>query len=311
MIKDLFFDTLNITEQTAIACTKIIGNKDQYQADFIAVQEMRKLLNKCNIQGTIVIGEGERDQAPMLFIGENVGLGGISVDIAVDPLEGTKLCAYNQRGAMSVIAIGDHGTLLNAPDVYMDKIAVGPATPLGVVDLDDTVENNLANLANFHKKDISDLKVIVLNRPRHKELISRIRKCNAKLKLISDGDVTAVISTSFGANRTDLYIGSGGAPEGVLAAAALKTLGGQIMGRLIFENDQQILRAKTMGLINPTKTLYTCDMVKGNVIFAATAITNSDFLKGIKYTGKNITTETFMTCSNNQQVIIAKREHYE
>ncbi len=274
---------IEVVENAAIACYDWIGKGDNMAADHAAVEAMRRDLNNMNISGTIVIGEGERDEAPMLYIGEKVGKGGIEVDIALDPLEGTTICANASENSLAVIAFANKGGFLHAPDVYMDKIAVGAGLPQGVIDLDNSVKTNLSNLAKAKKCEISDLTAMILDRDRHKELIAKTREAGAKVRLIGDGDVAGVIACTNQNTRVDIYMGSGGAPEGVLAAAALRVIGGQMMGRLIFGNNQkQIERAKKMGIADLNKKYTAEEMAKGDVIFACAGVTDGYMLSGVK-----------------------------
>lgn len=274
---------INVVEQAAISCYDWIGKGDNMAADAAAVKSMRETLNTMNIDGTIVIGEGERDEAPMLYIGEKVGLGGIKVDIALDPLEGTTICANAGESSLAVIAFAKHGGFLHAPDVYMEKIAVGAGLPEGVIDLDNTPKKNLQNIAKAKKCDISDLNVMILERARHKEMIEKVREAGARIRLIGDGDVAGVIACTSQNTCVDVYMGTGGAPEGVLAAAALRVIGGQMMGRLIFgDNQKQIERAKKMGIKDLSKKYTAEEMAKGDVIFACAGVTDGYMLEGIK-----------------------------
>lgn len=274
---------IEVTEQAAIACYDWIGKGDNMAADAAAVKSMRQTLNQMNIKGTIVIGEGERDEAPMLYIGEKVGKGGIEVDIALDPLEGTTICANAGESSLAVIAFANKGGFLHAPDVYMEKIAVGAGLPEGVIDLDNSAKKNLQNIAKAKKCTISDLTVMILERSRHEELIAKVREAGAKIRLIGDGDVAGVIACTSQHARIDAYMGTGGAPEGVLAAAALRVIGGQMMGRLIFgDNKKQIERAKKMGIKDLNRKYLAKDMAKGDVIFACAGVTDGYMLDGIK-----------------------------
>ena len=274
---------INVVEQAAISCYDWIGKGDNKAADAAAVKSMRKTLNEMNIKGTIVIGEGERDEAPMLFIGEKVGQGGMEVDIALDPLEGTTICAHAGESSLAVIAFAKKGGFLHAPDVYMDKIAVGAGLPAGIIDLDNTPKKNLQNIAKAKKCAISDLTVMILERSRHNELIARVREAGARVRLIGDGDVAGVISCTSQNTCVDVYMGTGGAPEGVLAAAALQVIGGQMMGRLVFgDNKKQIDRAKKMGIKDLNKQYFAHEMAKGDVIFACAGVTAGYMLNGVK-----------------------------
>ena len=249
---------MRVTEAAALSASRLMGRGDEKAADQAAVDAMRQSLNSLSIEGTVVIGEGERDEAPMLFIGEKVGTGqGPKIDIALDPLEGTTITAKGAANALAVLAMADHGGFLNAPDVYMDKIAVGGGLPDGVVDLDAEPAENLANLARAKKLDVADLVVCILDRPRHAELIAKVRAAGARIMLIGDGDVSGVMATSDPETGIDIYMGSGGAPEGVLAAAALRCIGGQMQGRLLFRNDDERGRAHRLGVTDLNRK-YTC-----------------------------------------------------
>ncbi|MBV9522204.1 MAG: class II fructose-bisphosphatase, partial [Alphaproteobacteria bacterium] len=249
MDRNLALEAVRVTEAAALSASRLMGRGDEKAADQAAVDAMRHALNGLAIDGTVVIGEGERDEAPMLYIGERVGTGhGPKIDIALDPLEGTTITAKGGANALAVIAMAESGGFLNAPDVYMDKIAVGGGLPEGVVDLDESPGNNLRNLAKAKGADVSDLVVCILDRPRHAELIAKVRESGARIMLISDGDVSGVIATSRSDSGVDLYLGSGGAPEGVLAAAALRCIGGQMQGRLVFRNDDERGRAQRIGI---------------------------------------------------------------
>ncbi len=274
---------LETSEQAAIACYDWIGKGDNKSADAAAVKSMRQTLNNSAISGVVVIGEGERDEAPMLYIGEEVGQGGVEVDIALDPLEGTTICANAGESALAVIAFANKGCFLNAPDVYMDKIAIGGGLPQGIIDLDNSPSQNLKNLAQAKKCNVSDLTAMILERPRHQELIAKTREAGARVRLIGDGDVAGVISCSNPESKIDIYMGIGGAPEGVLAASALKTIDGQMMGRLIFDNNQkQIDRAKKMGIKDLNKKYFVNDLAKGDVLFACSGVTDGYMLRGVK-----------------------------
>ena len=249
MDRNLALEAVRVTETAALSASRLMGRGDEKAADQAAVDAMRQSLNSLSIEGTVVIGEGERDEAPMLFIGEKVGTGqGPKIDIALDPLEGTTITAKGAANALAVLAMADHGGFLNAPDVYMDKIAVGGGLPDGVVDLDAEPAENLANLARAKNLDVADLVVCILDRPRHAELIAKVRAAGARIMLIGDGDVSGVMATSDPETGIDIYMGSGGAPEGVLAAAALRCIGGQMQGRLLFRNDDERGRAHRLGV---------------------------------------------------------------
>jgi fructose-1,6-bisphosphatase II / sedoheptulose-1,7-bisphosphatase len=279
----LSIDAVRLTREAAIACYEWIGKGQEKEADKAAVAAMRKAFNNVSIDGTIVIGEGERDNAPMLYVGEKVGNGSLKVDIAVDPLEGTTICAHALPNSISVMAMATEGGLLRAPDVYMDKIAVGPGLPNGVVDLDNTPQKNIQNYAKATNIDIEDIVVTVLKRPRHDELVAKIREAGARIKFISDGDVLGVISNCIPDSGTHIYMGIGGAPEGVLAAAALKTLGGQMQARLQFNTDEEIKRAAEVGIRDRNRKYVLDELASGNTVFAATGVTDGWYLNGVKY----------------------------
>jgi len=293
-----------VSEQAAIAAAKLIGAGDEKAADQAAVDAMRTQLNRLDIQGVVVIGEGERDEAPMLYIGEEVGTGdGPGVDIALDPLEGTTLTAKDMPNALAVIAMGPRGSMLNAPDVYMDKLAVGPGYPEGVVSLEMTPTERIAALARAKGCAPRDIMVCVLERPRHEALIEEIRSTGARIRLITDGDVAGVIHCAE-AHKTgiDMYMGSGGAPEGVLAAAALKCMGGQIMGRLLFRNDDERARARRHGIENLDRIYGRDEMVTHHVIFSATGVTDGSIVQGARRDGEWLETETILMRSKTGSV---------
>ncbi|PHZ85767.1 class II fructose-bisphosphatase [Paremcibacter congregatus] len=308
----LVMDLVRVTEAAAVSAAKLVGMGDEKAADAAAVDAMRTALNKMDIQGRVVIGEGERDEAPMLFIGEEVGSGkGPKVDIALDPLEGTTIAAKSMQNSLAVIALSEEGEMLNAPDVYMDKIAVGPGLPLGVVDLDRTPTENIRAVAEAKGRSVSDILVCVLDRPRHAALITEIRAAGARVKLIGDGDVAGVIDTTNPATSVDLYIGSGGAPEGVLAAAALRCLGGQIQGRLTFRNDDERARAAKWGIEDLDRKYSTEDMASGDVIFAASGVTDGYLLRGVHLTpdGSGYETESVVMRSKTGTIRWVKGQH--
>lgn len=294
--RNFALEAVRVTEATALACSLWIGRGDQHNADQAAVNAMRSCLNEMNIDGTIVIGEGERDKAPMLYIGEKVGDGaGPQIDIALDPLEGTGLCATGSPNALAVMAFAEKGGFLHAPDVYMDKIAVGNNLPEGVVDLDETAQTNLANLAKYRKCDISDLTAVILDRERHEEIIAKVREAGARIHLISDGDIAGIISTAIPNPSADIYFGIGGAPEGVLAAAALRATGGQMQARLLFNDEHDKERAAKMGVADLNKKYSLTDLASGDVMFAATGVTDGFMLRGVKHSkGRNITNSIVM-----------------
>jgi fructose-1,6-bisphosphatase II / sedoheptulose-1,7-bisphosphatase len=313
MDKLIIADAVRATEAGAIAAARLMGRGDRMGADQAAVTAMRKAMDDADISGTIVIGEGERDKAPMLFIGEQVGgKNGPTVDIAVDPLEGTTLCAKNMPGAIATMAMAEGGTLLNAPDVYMDKIAVGPGYPKGVVDLDASPEENIRALARAKDVKPSDITALVLDRPRHADLIAAIRKTGAAVALITDGDVAGVIHTADASTTgIDIYVGIGGAPEGVLAAAALRCIGGQMQGRLILDTEDKRERALKMGIKDPRKRYDMEDMVRGDCLFSATGVTTGSMLKGVRFGKQTIETETVVMRSVTGTVRWIRAEHRE
>ena len=302
MDRNLALEAVRVTEAAALAASKLMGRGDEKMADQAAVDAMRTSLNALSIDGTVVIGEGERDEAPMLYIGEKVGTGGPKIDIALDPLEGTTITAKGLPNALAVMAMAEDGGFLNAPDVYMDKIAVGAGLPDGIVDLDKTPAQNLAAVAKAKKIDVPNLVVCILDRPRHSELISKVREAGARIVLIGDGDVSGVIATSTGDSGIDIYMGSGGAPEGVLAAAALRCIGGQIQGRLLFRNDDEKGRAKKWGITDLNRKYSMTDMAKGDVMFAATGVTNGSMLKGVRRFGNGAETHSIIMRSKTGTV---------
>jgi fructose-1,6-bisphosphatase II / sedoheptulose-1,7-bisphosphatase len=307
----LTLEIVRVTERAAVNAARLRGRGDKNAADQAAVDAMRRELNNLPIDGTVVIGEGELDEAPMLFIGEKVGAkGGFKVDIAVDPLEGTVLCAKNMPGAIATIAIAEAGTLLHAPDVYMDKIAIGPGYPKGVVDLDAPAGENIRNLAKAKGVKAKDITVMLLDRPRHDEAIAAIRDAGASVSLISDGDVAGVIHTTE-PDKTgiDMYLGVGGAPEGVLAAAALRCIGGQMQTRLVLDTDERRERAAKMGVTDPRQKFQIEDMVRGDCLFAATGVTDGRMLEGVKFGEHLIETETLVMRSVTGTVRRIRAEH--
>ena len=284
---------LKATEKAAIGASKFIGKKDKIAADKGAVDPMRRELNKINMEGTIVIGEGEMDEAPMLYIGERLGtLNGPKFDIAVDPLEGTKFTANNEPNAFSVIAVAEKGDLLSAPDTYMEKIAVGSNLPENLLDIDFGVEKNIKLLAEAKNKKVSDLNACVLKRPRHDEIVKVLSKMDVGINFIIDGDIAGVLSVVGKQPKNDIYYSTGGGPEGVLAAAALSCYGGQIQGRLVL-NEEEKIRAKKLGIQDFKKKYNINDMVKGDVIFCATGVTSGDLAKGVKDLGNEYEVTTF------------------
>lgn len=292
MNRELSMEFVRVTEAAAIASGRGVGLGDKNGIDQLAVDAMRKMFDTVNISGTVVIGEGEMDEAPMLYIGEHVGAGGPEVDIAVDPVEGTNLVAKGQNGAIAVIAIAPKGCLLHAPDMYMDKIAVGPRAK-GCINIDDPVAVNLERVAKAMHRNVNDLVVVALDRPRHRKIIEEVRAAGARIRLISDGDVNPIIETGLEGSGVHMYIGRGGAPEGVLAACGLKCLGGDMQARLVPENEDQVERCRKMGIEDTKKILTIDDLVKGDdAMFTATAITNCDNLRGVNYFGNGARTDT-------------------
>ncbi|EAX47289.1 fructose-1,6-bisphosphatase, class II [Thermosinus carboxydivorans Nor1] len=294
MDRELALEFVRVTEAAAIACGRWMGKGDKIAADQAAVDAMRQAFDSVSISGTVVIGEGEMDEAPMLYIGEKVGAGGLEVDIAVDPLEGTNLVAKGLPGSIAVIAIAPKGGLLHAPDMYMDKIAVGPAAA-GKIDINAPVRENLKAVASALNRKVEDLTVVILDRPRHNKIIQEVREAGARIKLISDGDVSPAINAAIEGTGVHMLLGIGGAPEGVIAAAALKCLGGDMQAKLWPENEAEVERAKQMGITDINKVLTIDDLVHGeDVMFAATAITQGDLLRGVSYFGGGVRTHSIV-----------------
>src|SRR6201991_3698253 len=302
-------EAVRVTEAAAIAAAAQIGRGDEHAADQAAGEAMRAAFNALPIDGTVVIGEGERDEAPMLFIGEKVGQGGLTVDIALDPLEGTTLTAKAMANALAVMAMAEPGTMLNAPDTYMDKIAVGPGYAEGLVDLDAEPGDNINAMAKAKGVRPQDVTALVMDRPRHEALIAKIRKAGAKVKLITDGDVAGVIETTDPATGVDIYMGMGGAPEGVLAAAALRCVGGQMSGRLVFRNEDERVRAAKWGITDLNRKYGLHDLVSGDVVFSATGVTDGSMLRGVHREGNFITTESVVMRSTTGTVRWIKAPH--
>ncbi|MDJ0948370.1 MAG: class II fructose-bisphosphatase [Alphaproteobacteria bacterium] len=309
MDRNLALEVVRVTEAAALSASRLMGRGDEKAADQAAVDAMRGALNSLAISGTVVIGEGERDEAPMLFIGEEVGAGGPNIDIALDPLEGTTITAKGGQNALAVIAMAQEDGFLNAPDVYMDKIAVGTGYPDGVVDLDETPEDNLTSLAKAKGTDISDLVVCILDRPRHAELIAKVRAAGARIMLISDGDVSGVIATARPTSGVDIYLGAGGAPEGVLAAAALRCIGGQMQGRLLFRNDDERARAARLGITDLDRKYGLNDMADGEVMFAATGVTDGTMLRGVRRYKGGAATHSMVMRSKSGTVRLIEAHH--
>jgi fructose-1,6-bisphosphatase II / sedoheptulose-1,7-bisphosphatase len=308
----LVLEMVRVTEAAAIAASTLVGRGDEKAADAAAVEAMREALNSLYMDGTVVIGEGERDEAPMLFIGEKVGSAigtGPKIDIALDPLEGTTICATAGPNSLAVLAIAEEGGLLNAPDVYMDKIAVGPGYPEGIIDLDKTPTENINAVAAAKGVPARDLIVCVLDRPRHEALIAELRAVGCGVMLIGDGDVAGVIATSDPETTVDVYMGSGGAPEGVLACAALRCVGGQFKGRLLFRNDDERGRAAKWGITDLDKQYDLSELAKGDCIFAATGVTDGSLLAGVKRKKGKMTTESVVMRASSGTVRWVKGEH--
>jgi fructose-1,6-bisphosphatase II / sedoheptulose-1,7-bisphosphatase len=310
--RNLTLELVRVTERAAIAAADWRGKGDEKAADHAAVEAMRTELTNVAIEGRIVIGEGERDEAPMLFIGENVGSGqGPAVDIAVDPLEGTTLCAKNQPDSICVLAMAERGGLLNAPDVYMQKIAIGSGYPEGTVDLDMSPRENIASLAKAKGVAISEITAVMLDRPRHSGLLEELRSTGCAIKLISDGDIAGIIhAVNTDETGIDIYIGSGGAPEGVLAAAALRCIGGQMQGRLMLDNDDKRERARRMGITDPNRKYRTDELASGDVLFAATGVTDGFLLDGVRFRKNDVRTATVVMRSWSRTVRWITAEHH-
>jgi fructose-1,6-bisphosphatase II / sedoheptulose-1,7-bisphosphatase len=303
-------EAVRVTEAAAIRAFELVGRGDERAADQAAVEGMRWAFNALPIDGTVVIGEGERDEAPMLFIGEKVGAGGIPVDIALDPLEGTTLTAKGLPNAIATMAMAEAGTLLNAPDTYMDKIAIGPGYPDGTIDLDANPADNIISLAKAKGVHPSEINALVLDRPRHEKIIASIRSTGAAIQLITDGDVAGVISTTNPEHTgIDIYLGQGGAPEGVLAAAALRCVGGQLQTRLVFRNDDERRRAAKWGITDLQRKYFLEDLASGDVVFAATGVTNGTMLEGVRMEKGFVTTDSVVMRSATQTVRWIKMRH--
>jgi fructose-1,6-bisphosphatase II / sedoheptulose-1,7-bisphosphatase len=302
-------EAVRVTEAAAIAAAKQIGRGDEHAADQAAVAAMRIAFNALPIDGTVRIGEGERDEAPMLYIGEKVGSGGLEVDIALDPLEGTTLTAKALPNALAVMAMAEPGTLLNAPDTYMDKIAIGPGYPEGTIDLDADPGDNVRSLAKAKGVPASEITALILDRPRHARIIESVRRAGAAVRLITDGDVAGVIATTDPQTGIDVYIGQGGAPEGVLAAAALRCVGGQMQTRLVFRNSDERERATKLGVTDFNRKYGLTELVSGDVIFAATGVTDGSMLSGVHISGEFVTTESVVMRSATHTVRWVKGKH--
>ena len=309
MDRNLALELVRVTEAAALSCGRWVGKGDKMSADEAAMEAMRRTLDAIEITGTVVIGEGEMDEAPMLYIGEQLGSGkGQEVDIAVDPLEGTNICAKGLNGSIATIALAPKGGFLHAPDIYMEKIAVGP-TAKGAIDIHASPTTNLQRVADAKKCYIEDLTVVILDRPRHDKIVAEIRKAGARIHLITDGDVAPAIAAAVEGSGVDMLLGIGGAPEGVLAAAALKCMGGDIQGRLVFMNDEERHRAEEMG-IDDFEKVYQCEeMANGDVVFAATGVTNGDLLRGIRYYSGGAETHSIVMRSRTRTIRFVETRH--
>jgi fructose-1,6-bisphosphatase class II len=310
MDRNFALEFVRVTEAAALESARWMGRGDEKAADFAAVDAMRRMLNSIQFNGTVVIGEGERDEAPMLFIGEKVGRGdGPKLDLALDPLEGTTICASGGSNSLAVIAIAEEGRFLHAPDTYMQKIAVGPDAK-GVIDLTSTPTENLKKIAEAKNCLIEDLTVVILDRPRHTDLIAEVRQSGARIWLIGDGDVSAAIATCKKASGVDVLMGIGGAPEGVIAAAALRCMGGDFQGRLVFRNDLEKDRARRMGISDLERVYSIQDLASGHVMFCATGVTQGAFLDGVKFSSGGATTHSVVMRSESGTVRWIQAEHH-
>lgn len=310
MDRNFAMEFVRVTEAAALESARLMGRGDEKAADHAAVEAMRKMLNSVNFDGTVVIGEGERDEAPMLYIGEKVGRGGqIKLDLALDPLEGTTICARGGNNAISVIAIAEEGRFLHAPDTYMQKIAVGPDAK-GAIDLKASATENLKHIARAKKCDVGDLTVVILDRPRHAELISEVRKAGARIYLIGDGDVSAAIATCKRDSGVDVLMGQGGAPEGVIAAAALRCMGGDFQGQLVFRKDDECARARKMGITDLDRIYKIDELAQGNVMFCATGVTQGTFLDGVRFFSGGAHTHSIVMRSQSGTIRFIEAEHH-
>jgi fructose-1,6-bisphosphatase II / sedoheptulose-1,7-bisphosphatase len=307
--RNLALEAVRVTEAAALAASKLMGRGDEKAADQAAVNAMREALNGMAINGKVVIGEGERDEAPMLYIGEQVGAGGPEIDIALDPLEGTTITAKGGQNALAVVAMAEQGGFLHAPDTYMDKIAVGGGLPEDIVDIDEEPAVNLRNVAKAKGMLVEDLAVCILDRPRHAEVIAKVREAGARIVLIGDGDVSGVIATSRPESGVDMYIGIGGAPEGVLAAAALRCIGGQFQGRLVFRNDDERARAERIGLTDLNRKYKLDELASGHVMFAATGVTDGTMLRGVRRFASGAKTHSMVMRSKSGTVRVIEATH--
>ena len=307
--RNLALEAVRVTEAAALSSSLLMGKGDEKAADQAAVNAMRSFLNNLSIDGNIVIGEGERDKAPMLYIGEKVGAGGPKVDIALDPLEGTTITAHGGENALSVLAMAGEGGFLHAPDIYMYKIAYGKKYEGLEIDPESPADHVVYELSKYSKMNVENLVVCILERPRHKNLIELVRKTGARIKLITDGDVSAVIATTVEDSGVDIYLGSGGSPEGVLAAAALRCLGGKIYGKLLFANDKEKQRASNMGISDLNKIYSTNDLASGEVMFAASGVTDGTLLKGVRIKNNIATTHSVVMRSKTKTIRYVKASH--
>jgi fructose-1,6-bisphosphatase class II len=310
MDRNFAMEFVRVTEAAALESARLMGRGDEKAADHAAVEAMRKMLNSVQFDGTVVIGEGERDEAPMLYIGEKVGKGGSTkLDLALDPLEGTTICASGGNNAISVIAIAEEGRFLHAPDTYMQKIAVGPDAK-GAIDLKATPTENLKNIARAKKCNVDDLTVVILDRPRHADLIAEVRRSGARIHLIGDGDVSAAIATCKRDSGVDVLMGQGGAPEGVIAAAALRCMGGDFLGQLIFRKDDEKARAKKMGVTDLDRIYKIDELAQGNVMFCATGVTQGTFLDGVRFFRGGAHTHSVVMRSQSGTIRFIQAEHH-
>ena len=307
--KKLINDIITVTSKAAISCYNFIGKNQKIDADKAATDSMRNEINKLSVNAEVVIGEGELDRAPMLYIGEKLGSGGpLNLDIAVDPVEGTNFVAKNLPGALSVISIAEKGNLFNAPETYMNKIAVSNKIPFDATDLDFSIEKNIKNIADSLNKDFKDITACLLDRPRHKKIIDELKRMNVKMKLITDGDVSGALMVTDDKYDVDIFLGIGGGPEGVLAASAIDAYKCKFQGRFIFDNDKDIARAKQMGIKDLDRKYDLNEIIKGDTIFCATGITSGDLVKGVNLKNDNYVTETLVTHKSSNICEIVMRE---
>jgi len=312
MDRNLALEVVRVTEAAALAAARYVGLGDRNAADQAATEEMRRTFNALHIHGTVVIGEGERDEAPMLYIGEQLGDGdprSPKIDIAVDPLEATNSCANGINDALAVVAMADHGNFLNAPDTYMDKIAVGPIGR-GIIDIRKSPTDNLRAIAETKRVPVADLTAVILDRPRHAELIAEVRRTGARIRLITDGDVGGALATADPSTGIDVLLGIGGAPEGVLAAAALRCVGGDMQGVLKFRNNDEAARAARMGITDGNRVLGIEDLARGDVMFAATGVTDGFLLRGVRFTGTGAETHSVVMRSRSGTVRFIRARHH-